>query len=72
MKHSIINPSGFGSAELSVFEPEEKGNDIQIQIQENSSSGIYESLLSIKLTEKQLHSFIGTLLHVQQKLKGGK
>lgn len=26
----------------------------------------------VEINKNQLHSFIGTLLHVQQKLKGGK
>ena len=37
--------------------------DVEIQI---SNNGNYESTI---LTTKELHSFIGTLLHVQAKLK---
>jgi len=29
-------------------------------------------VLCSSLNQKELHSFIGTLLHVQQKIKGGK
>ena len=31
-----------------------------------------ETSEQLEINKEQLHSFIGTLLHVQQKLKGGK
>lgn len=31
-----------------------------------------ETFEQVEISKEQLHSFIGTLLHVQQKLKGGK
>jgi hypothetical protein len=31
-----------------------------------------ETFEQVEINKEQLHSFIGTLLHVQQKLKGGK
>jgi len=31
---------------------------------------ICDNILSVNLSKKELHSFIGTLLHVQSKMKG--
>lgn len=31
---------------------------------------IRDNILSVNLSKKELHSFIGTLLHVQSKMKG--
>jgi hypothetical protein len=51
---------------LSVFETFD--NYIVIKISENDD----EKLIQLSLSKENLHSFIGTLLHVQQKMKGGK
>jgi hypothetical protein len=61
---------------ITVYEESEKtisvletfDNYIVIRISENSGGNV----IQLDLSKEQLHSFIGTLLHVQQKLKGGK
>jgi hypothetical protein len=51
---------------ISVLETFE--NYIVIRVSENSN----QNTIQLDLSKEQLHSFIGTLLHVQQKMKGGK
>jgi hypothetical protein len=61
---------------ITVYEESEKtisvletfDNYVVIRVSENSN----ENSIQLDLSKEQLHSFIGTLLHVQQKLKGGK
>jgi len=70
MKHSIINELYTCNRVLSVLEIE---NTAIILIEEFSN--IKDKVISsqeFKLDKENLHSFIGTLLHVQQKMKGGK
>ncbi len=55
-----------GIKELSVSELDDKKCLITVSSVNNDS---FEQLT---LDLQELHSFIGTLLHVQQKLKGGK
>lgn len=70
MKHSIINELYTCNKVLSVTEFE--GKSI-IKIEEFSSTSFTLQLeQSFVLDKENLHSFIGTLLHIQQKLKGGK
>lgn len=56
-----------GIKELSVTELEDRKCLINITCLNNDSS--FEQ---VEINLEQLHSFIGTLLHVQQKLKGSK
>jgi hypothetical protein len=61
---------------ITVYEESEKtisvletfDNYVVIRVSENSN----ENSIQLDLSKEQLHSFIGTLLHVQQKMKGGK
>jgi hypothetical protein len=55
-----------GVKELSVTETDNKKCIL------NVSSISNDSFEQVELDLKELHSFIGTLLHVQQKMKGGK
>lgn len=67
MKHSIINELYTCNQVLSVIEDEKS---ILIQIETFTNNGL--NLLhdeTFKLTKENLHSFIGTLLHVQSKLR---
>jgi hypothetical protein len=70
MKHSIINELYTCNKVLSVLEHD---NQAIILIEEFSNSNgklLFEQ--RFLLEKENLHSFIGTLLHVQQKMKGGK
>ena len=70
MKHSIINELYTCNKVLSVLEND---NQAIILIEEFSNSNgnlLFEQ--RFLLEKENLHSFIGTLLHVQQKMKGGK
>ncbi len=67
MKHSIINELYTCNQVLSVLEEEKlvvilietfRSNDLKLVNQE-----------TFKLSKENLHSFIGTLLHVQSKLR---
>jgi hypothetical protein len=70
MKHSIINELYTCNKVLSVLEFEDKAI---IQIEEFSNCNFkLEFEQQFVLSKENLHSFIGTLLHVQQKIKGGK
>lgn len=67
MKHSIINELYTCNQVLSVLEQE---NAVVIQIETFNSNNL--NLLheeTFKLSKENLHSFIGTLLHVQSKLR---
>lgn len=70
MKHSIINELYTCKKVLSVLE-EEKGVLIEIETLSNIDDRFISSD-SISISKEKLHSFIGTLLHVQARLKGGK
>ena len=70
MKHSIINELYTCNKVLSVLEND---NEVFIEIEEfNISKTQVLSFQSFKISKENLHSFIGTLLDVQAKLKGGK
>lgn len=70
MKHSIINELYTCNKVLSVLENDNKA--IIVIEEYSNTNGNLKLELSFELTKKNLHSFIGTLLHVQQKMKGGK
>ena len=61
MKH-VLESSLMTYTSLTVLEV---GDQISIIVESNGNSEI------IPLTKKELHSLIGTLLHVQAKMKGG-
>lgn len=70
MRHTLSQKSertAEGTTDLSVIELEEKR--AMISISEYKHGGIFEDYFSFTLNKDQLHSFIGTLLHVQQKMK---
>lgn len=54
---------------ISVMELKDNTCTISITKQPYNSE-LEELVLCSNLTKKELHSFIGTLLHVQQKIKG--
>ena len=62
MKH-ILESQTLVKSTISL---QEKDNHLEIKIQnfENSESTV--------LNKKELHSFIGLLLHIQSKMKGGQ
>jgi len=67
MKHSIINELYTCNKVLSVLEDE---NKVIISIESFTNNSL--NLLSeekFTLSKENLHSFIGTLLHVQSKLR---
>ena len=70
MKHSIINELYTCNKVLSVLENENQAI-ISIETYRNPD-GFEINVETFTLSKENLHSFIGTLLHVQQKLKGGK
>lgn len=70
MKHSIINELYTCNKVLSVLEHENQAI-ILIEEYSNIDSNVQFEQRFV-LDQKNLHSFIGTLLHVQQKMKGGK
>jgi len=67
MKHSIINELYTCNKVLSVLEND---NDVIIEIEvfDTSKTQIINSEM-FTLSKENLHSFIGTLLHVQSKLR---
>jgi hypothetical protein len=70
MKHSIINELYNCDRILSILEFD---GEVVVQIEVFSKSEkklITEERFS--LSKENLHSFIGVLLHVQSKMKGGK
>lgn len=69
MKHSITNELYTCNKVLSVIEHE---NQAIILIEEFNSLNQLQFEQRFTLDLKNLHSFIGTLLHVQQKIKGSK
>lgn len=69
MKHSIVKELYSCTTVLSIFEKENKA---EILIEKfSNSNGRLDAELKFTLSKEDLHSFIGTLLHVQAKLKGG-
>lgn len=70
MKHSIINKLFTCNKVLSVVEEENRAIIVIEEYNYNGSKLGYEQ--QFVLNKENLHSFIGTLLHVQQKMKGGK
>jgi hypothetical protein len=67
MKHSITNELYNLTQVINILE---EGKEVTIEIQ-NISNSKCELLDSITFcfSKEQLHSFIGTLLHVQSKLR---
>jgi len=65
MEHKI---TVYEESEKSISVLETFENYIVIRVSENTE----KNTIQLDLSKEQLHSFIGTLLHVQQKLKGGK
>jgi hypothetical protein len=55
-----------GIKQLSAIETNEGNCIVKVSSINN------DSFEQVEINKEQLHSFIGTLLHVQQKLKGGK
>ena len=70
MKHSIVKELYSCTSVLSISEKENKA-EILIE-QFSNSNGRLEVETKFSLSKEELHSFIGTLLHVQSKLRGGK
>lgn len=68
MKHSLINELYTCNKVLSLIEHENQAV-IEIEAFQNPN-GIQLNVESFTLSKENLHSFIGTLLHVQQKIKG--
>lgn len=67
MKHSIINELYTCNKVLSVLEND---NEVFIEIEEFSiSKKEILNFIRFKISKENLHSFIGTLLHVQSKLR---
>tara|TARA_R110000782_G_C14615167_1_gene392579 strand:- start:418 stop:624 length:207 start_codon:yes stop_codon:yes gene_type:complete len=67
MKHSITNDLITLKKVISILE-EEKEVIIEIETFDNSD-GSYLNSENFSFSKEQLHSFIGTLLHVQSKLR---
>jgi hypothetical protein len=67
MKHSIVKELYSCTSVLSIFEKENKA-EILIE-QFSNSNGKLEIETKFVLSKEELHSFIGTLLHVQSKLR---
>ena len=65
MEHTLTN-NHRGTKQLSAIEDKEGFCVIRVY---TIGADHFEQM---PLTKEELHSFIGTLLHVQQKMKGGK
>jgi hypothetical protein len=72
MKHNLTPQESImenQNHDLFIFELD--NNFVNIGIQRTDFlDNVYDSILSVNLNKKELHSFIGTLLHVQSKMKG--
>lgn len=69
MKHSIINEFSTCTKVLSIIED---GKDVLIEIETFLNvDGKSINSQEFVINKEKLHSFIGTLLHVQAKMKGG-
>lgn len=67
MKHSITNELTSLKKVISILE---EGKEVTIEIETfNNSDDSYLNSENFSLSLEQLHSFIGTLLHVQSKLR---
>lgn len=74
MKHSLTSKESSSEDvkyEITVLEIDSQTTNISISVEYfMSMNQSHESC--INLNKKELHSFIGTLLHVQAKMKGGQ
>ena len=74
MKHELT-PELCGNEnvkyDIYVIELDKISVNIGINITDFSNE-LNNNQICVNLTQKELHSFIGTLLHVQSKMKGGK
>jgi hypothetical protein len=67
MKHSITNELYNLTQVINILE---EGKDVTIEIENiSNSNGEFLNSNTFSLSKEQLHSFIGTLLHVQAKLR---
>ena len=67
MKHSITNELYSLTQVINILE---EGRDVTIEIENiSNSNGELLNSNTFCLSKEQLHSFIGTLLHVQSKLR---
>lgn len=74
MKHTLIaNECSTENVKFEVYVLELDSNIANIGIQRTDFTEPHLSNeICINLNKKELHSFIGTLLHIQAKMKGGK
>ena len=74
MKHAL-NPQLCGDEnvkyELYVLELDKNCLNIGVS-KTDFSNDLQNNEICVNLTQKELHSFIGLLLHIQAKMKGGK
>ena len=70
MKH-LLQPEfqPFTTKKVVISVEETNLDDVLIEIETGKD---FSDCYVVRLNRKELHSFIGTLLHVQQKMKGGK
>ena len=67
MKHSITNELYNLTQVINILE---EGKDVIIEIENiSNSNGEFLNSNTFSFSKEQLHSFIGTLLHVQAKLR---
>lgn len=74
MKHTLISDVSSDQDvkyEISVLEHDSKLVNISIE-RTDFTQEQYCNEICINLNKEELHSFIGVLLHVQSKMKGGK
>lgn len=72
MRHNLTpQESIMENSKYDLFIFELDNNFVNIGIERTDFlNDVYDSILSVNLSKKELHSFIGTLLHVQSKMKG--
>jgi len=74
MKHTLTSQlSGSEDVKYDIYALELDSDTINIGIERTDFLKSHLSnQICINLNKKELHSFIGTLLHIQSKMKGGK
>ncbi len=70
MKHVLIPKKQDESIYYSQITIEQEGNEINIEVAKiDVMMPADKGGMAVNLNKEELHSFIGTLLHIQQKMK---
>lgn len=74
MKHTLTSIDCTDeNVRFNIYALELDSDNVNIGIEKKDFLNNYlNSEIGINLNKKELHSFIGTLLHIQAKMKGGK